>query len=448
MCSALLRAGNARNCQGQQVNQSSPKAEVTGSNPVGCASLLNSLGDTCRTHERTCGAEESVTLLPSTPSAAAIGTARANILVAVCACIAVPMGAITTSAGEPFEAHYRFLGDFPSQLQGPWTEECQGIAHDDTHWYLIQVDGVWRVPRTMNLNSINTNDPSVSYRSSTNMGDISGVDHVGDGEVFRDPNSGLAYLVIAIEGPNGLVFLRADSSMAYVKHVLWQDVSPQQTHSSWAATDSQGNIYSSNFDNIDLVFRYSINWASLEQAGPVDIQPDGALMLGSNADKVQGGVFSTSGDRLYLVADAIKVYDTQTGALVQQSTNGSGLFNFEFHDSFPNSEEPEGVTIWDLDGAGVPGIEGQLHVVLLDNDAPDGDDVYLKHYSGALYVNHAAPPPGNGRYSSPYTTLTQAVNAAWAGVRIKVAGGSYPGAITLSTPIRISSTGGTAVIGH
>ena len=38
MRSALIRNEIARKSAGRQANRSSPKAEVTGSNPVGCAS--------------------------------------------------------------------------------------------------------------------------------------------------------------------------------------------------------------------------------------------------------------------------------------------------------------------------------------------------------------------------------------------------------------------------
>ena len=40
MRSVLISSETARKCLRQRVNRSSPKAEVTGSNPVGCASFL------------------------------------------------------------------------------------------------------------------------------------------------------------------------------------------------------------------------------------------------------------------------------------------------------------------------------------------------------------------------------------------------------------------------
>jgi hypothetical protein len=37
MCSALIRPGNVPKYARERLNHSPPKAEVTGSNPVGCA---------------------------------------------------------------------------------------------------------------------------------------------------------------------------------------------------------------------------------------------------------------------------------------------------------------------------------------------------------------------------------------------------------------------------
>ena len=43
------------------------------------------------------------------------------------------------------------------------------------------------------------------------------------------------------------------------------------------------------------------------------------------------------------------------------------------------NEEIEGLTIWDLDDGRAPSIEGQVHVILLDNDTLFNDDFYFKH---------------------------------------------------------------------
>lgn len=56
-----------------------------------------------------------------------------------------------------------------------------------------------------------------------------------------------------------------------------------------------------------------------------------------------------------------------------------GSFRFEFDPENPTYQEPEGADWWDLDDGRAPGISGQLHVMLLQNE-PDTDDIYFKHY--------------------------------------------------------------------
>ena len=103
---------------------------------------------------------------------------------------------------------------------------------------------------------------------------------------------------------------------------------------------------------------------------------------------MQGGAFSPDGALLYLIHGyyknvdekrcGIKVFEVATARLVAQSTNGSGPFNYEFHTG-ATTQEPEGITVWDLVGR-APGIRGQLHAIMLENDVASNDDFYFKHY--------------------------------------------------------------------
>jgi hypothetical protein len=77
----------------------------------------------------------------------------------------------------------------------------------------------------------------------------------------------------------------------------------------------------------------------------------------------------------------IHVFDAQTGRRIAKSTNGSGDFNYEFHPGWPDYEEPEGLTYWDLNDGRAPGIRGVLHALMLDNDVSSADEVYFKHYA-------------------------------------------------------------------
>jgi hypothetical protein len=119
-------------------------------------------------------------------------------------------------------------------------------------------------------------------------------------------------------------------------------------------------------------------------------------------ESMQGGVFSPSGDLLYLTSgfwdghrinDGINVLETRDWTRLRRSSNGGMPFEYRFKAGYPYSNEPEGITIWDLDDGKAPGIGGgQLHVLMLDNDLEefgDDDGVYLRHYTESIYVNAA-----------------------------------------------------------
>jgi len=159
-------------------------------------------------------------------------------------------------------------------------------------------------------------------------------------------------------------------------------------------------------------------------------------------------VISPSGRLLYVVANGIHVFDLSTGKRIQRSTNGYGYFNYEFHPGGTIQEEPEGITIWDLDDGRALGIRGQLHVLLLDNDWPDDDDVYVKHYTHTIYVDGKHSGDEGGRPWDPFNTVEEAHNLAWDGARIKIKAGSYPETLRISKRVEVVADGGTATIGQ
>lgn len=101
-----------------------------------------------------------------------------------------------------------------------------------------------------------------------------------------------------------------------------------------------------------------------------------------------------------------------SGKRVAKSTNGAEPFNYEFHPGTPvecllrigDAQEPEGVTVWDLDkDTRAPGIRGQLHVIMVENDwnKLSPDDFYFKHY------RFKGPPVafGSRRRVSPWISI-------------------------------------------
>ena len=139
---------------------------------------------------------------------------------------------------------------------------------------------------------------------------------------------------------------------------------------------------------------------------------------------------------------------------VQRSTNGFGHFNYEFDPDFPIGEEPEGITIWDLDNDDrVPDdrLKGQLHVLLLDNDEPDfldDDDITMKHYTHTIYVDRDHTAEEQGTPSKPFNTVGEANELAWNGARIKIKAGTYPETLKFSKRIKVVADGGAVTIGQ
>jgi hypothetical protein len=162
----------------------------------------------------------------------------------------------------------------------------------------------------------------------------------------------------------------------------------------WCAIDSTGILLSSNSrvtprdaKGEGPVFRYRIQpkAKSLTFLGRFLLRDEQGTPV--VLDTMQGGTFADD-DHLYISCGfdegshpswGLHLFDLRTQRRIVRSTNGSGSFNYEFHPGGSTDEEPEGLTYWDLDRRNAPGIKGQLHAVLLDNDA-NGDDVYFKHY--------------------------------------------------------------------
>jgi hypothetical protein len=149
------------------------------------------------------------------------------------------------------------------------------------------------------------------------------------------------------------------------------------------------------------IMRYEVDWPELEKGAEFLTAPASPYRLWDGRQELeiehmQGGVFS-SADHLYLVNGFCRNFDEAHGKiwvfdaadpenaqLVETSTNGYGWFNFEWHtdcDSLCVCDEPEGITIWDLDDGRAPCIAGQIHVLMIDNESSRGDRLYFKHYT-------------------------------------------------------------------
>ncbi len=232
--------------------------------------------------------------------------------------------------------------------------------------------------------------------------------------------------------PPAIAAIRADT-LEYVGHAPL----PADTSTAWCAIDAQGTVYASHATDGAVVNRFRIVWTD---SGTLTFSTVPPLLLSVAPQDIQGGVVSPSGELLYICAGSlydtlpshgISVFDISNGKRIKHSTNMSGPFNTEgfnygYSSGFPVYDEPEGLTIWDLDGGQAPGIRGQLHVLLLNNDDPDPDNVTLKHYTHTIWVDLAYSDVEDGNLETPFNTVAEALNFAWEGTRISIKGGSYP----------------------
>jgi HYR domain len=345
--------------------------------------------------------------------------------------------AFTVTGDADICTTHTYLGNNPDEGNPGWHEEVQGLGHDADFWYISQNPPIgvsfpagtlfggpalWRVPVTHDLgDGVSCGSGSVSCSRLIDTPLLAhGYNHYGDIDTYEF--GGRSYLLVPIEngdlGP-GLAIFRADATLAFLAFAPF----PEQTHAGWVAVDPTGLLLSSEAASVPQFNRYYLDWAAFQATGetaftldlraPILLQDESGAALELLA--AQGGEYSDDGQLLYFsngygdfdqATWGVHVFETRAGSgaecgsagdpctiahRVEHSHNGSGGFAFEFQHDTPFREEPEGLTFWDLDADGrAPGLRGQVHVVLLDNDLLTADDVYVKHYR--LSLDDTTPP--------------------------------------------------------
>lgn len=390
---------------------------------------------------------------------------------------------LTTQAavGQYYEAHYVYLGGYPI-AETAWSHSVHGIAHDDNHWYLTQaapvVDpfkAVWKIPVGLDLRTVAHTSPGVVRYLVSNLPPLQRFRFVGDPDVYR--HNGIDYLVVPASdgwcssGPDaGVAFFRcSDLSL-----IDLADLPGQCGEAEWVAVSGTGQLYSSrrfvapNSDNESQrgLRVYSVDWNALHFSQQALITFDRTIVMLDESgtplgiSNMQGGEFAPGDQLLYLSSgdsqddndDAdrggIHVFETTSFRRVRQSTRGvdGEIFDFYFDPGFDTYEEPQGLTLWDLDDGRAPGIRGQLHAIVRESDEVH-DDVDFKHYTRALSVDSNWSGCQRGTPACPFQTIPAALSRAWDGAEIRIRGGSYPNPLSISRRLRFSSESGIARIG-
>jgi len=389
------------------------------------------------------------------------------LLALAAAALLSPRAAAQTTAN----LYQLYVAGYPQQ-ETSWSNDTQGIAHDDNHWFITQTEYLWKIPVGQDLRTVQPTSPGVLRRALTFYQALAGFDHTGDPVVYKF--NGTDYLLVPLEGPGrpGTIAIFHGSTMNYMTHFA---LPSQAGDAGWCAVDAAGTIYSSP-QHTTILTRYALNWAHFQATGnilltalpaePMRNEQGAALDLTT----MQGGEFNAGG-LLYLASgfysdsdaladrEGLHILENRPNGIggffwqrIAHSTRGFGHFDYYYNPgTFTGAEEPEGLTIWDLDDGRAPGIRGQLHATVLSNELDSGD-IDFKHYSHVIRVNPFISCTGvfpQGSPTCPFPTVAAAVNnLAWNGSEIRIRAATYTGPLTIARRIRLTAEGGTVRIGN
>lgn len=409
---------------------------------------------------------------------------------------------------DVLEGYYNYVFTRPTDAQTPYRTELNGIAHDKNNWFLSQNNDsprIWKIPIDVDL--ANLPDSPCGKNGilcvwTNNYEALSQYNHVGDIDHYQyDSNTG--YIVLSLEsgkaGVDPAIAILRGEDLSYVGYFVLDhpgDLVDGYSSCSWVAIDLNGKLYTSSNNRDSYVQRYRVNWDAIHSGENVELiyehefplmDEDGNLLIDfgyyivydSDGNPVwikhdglgpQGGAFSQSGQLLYIVngnekrwvtgRDGISVFDMATGLRVAYSTRAEdAIFRYNSKPGDFVYQEPEGLTIWDLDtDSRANPIHGQLHVILLDN-APD--EIYIRHYTEKLYVDAASPGPfvgdplgGPSDYYlqyEPFRTIQQAIDVMWDGSQLVIESGHYPENVVIDKKTRLivnNSDKGSVIIGR
>jgi hypothetical protein len=354
---------------------------------------------------------------------------------------------------------HSYLGNRPSDRDEPdWSEQAQGIANDGESWFftrdtrLFKYDANWRDVDGDDVGKLLGG--GVGFPPELAEGTFSdGIDHFGDpdyygGHVFIpfENNHPACPVVCSHDAPFAIIGVYTADNLTFVD---WIDITDYQEKAGWVAIDPvKQQLYTSlsTLDGDTPVLRYDLDVSKLEngiqgdfltikQLENGDIAPEAKAFLLEGSEEsprpvagkfsyMQGGVFTPWGD-LYLavgkagaspsdVRGGLHLFrPTQDGnlRLVESSENVDSetlpdpRFAYRYDPIIvpePDSvnalgEEPEGVDWWNRDNDPDSRYPGQLHAILLDNEALADDEIWLKHYRVDYFcVDEGVDTDGDG----------------------------------------------------
>jgi hypothetical protein len=322
---------------------------------------------------------------------------------------------LTWNCSQCPHAHI-YINNYPKDRETGWSENLQGVTHDERNWFFTQDAKLWKFPVEYDLNRKTSLPPIVSIKDAHKFlptgvklvgvpDQIKGYNHFGDLDYYQGYLFAPIYKKDSKKTPYIAVFQASD--LTYVSSA------PIKPFAGWCAINTLNGLLHTSESEVRTnslqyrIYRYEIDFNKLRAKRRDFLKEytrDRFSLSKENGDPItlksmQGGVFSEKGC-FYTVngycedtagsETGIMIFDSLTGRRIARSKNGgSERFNYEFHPG-PKAvckQEPEGITIWDVDllkrqrRLYPPGITGQLHVIMIDNwPYTNEDDFYFKHY--------------------------------------------------------------------
>jgi hypothetical protein len=291
---------------------------------------------------------------------------------------------------------FTFLGDYPKDRNSGWHSEAQGVTNDARNWFITQRGTLWKFPRSFDLNTqIGGHQTGVIKKALQNVplpeieiplfGSFPVYNHFGDLDYFD------GYLYVPVEAdesdkkiPLVAAFDAGNLAFRWCAKLSAQGSSAHY-RAPWCAINPVNGLLYSSSNSIDSdrgpirVYRRDPSPAPGSSSGTKVLQKvrdfrlyaeDGRAL---SLQRLQGGTFSSNGN-LYLVID------TEEGGIMGFNPSGRRILHTPIRYVRGTGEELEGITIWDLDAGGAPGVRGQIHVLMIDNDTWTEDDLYFKHF--------------------------------------------------------------------
>lgn len=271
-----------------------------------------------------------------------------------------------------YAINLNYVAQYPDNRHIAWAKNNQGVSHDEENWFISQQDYLWKIHKSIPLSSAtSTNHPLISKVGIPSHLKALGYNHFGDIDYFK----GLVY--VPLEGksgvPNILLTFDADTLKLEEEYLL----PLAQYHFSWVAVNPKNRlIYTSEFNPMkkDGILAYKITGKKLKLVKSIMPSNSKGEKI-SFIKRVQGGVFDPEMNLLLLSCDH------KNGGIIaldEETFKFKFIKKIKFSPDFPKYEELEGITVWRNSNA--PHVIGDVHIMMLDNDLNDDDEIYMKHF--------------------------------------------------------------------